>query len=103
VGGPNADRTTTVSISSTSGTLGGGKPIADLEWRRADLGGWNAMMITDAPVETRPIQRRQNPQNPGVNDPWSNQVFLRIKLKWATDPPATYTAPIVFTLTVTTP
>jgi len=30
-------------------------------------------------------------------------VFLRILLNWASDPPATYTAPIVFTLTVTTP
>jgi hypothetical protein len=97
VGGPNADRTTTVSISSTSGTLGGGKPIGDLEWRRADLAGWTAMGTAPAPVETRPVRKNR------LNDPWSNQVFLRIKLNWATDPPATYTAPIVFTLTVTTP
>jgi hypothetical protein len=102
-GGPTVSRTTTVSIRSTSGTLGGGKPIGDLEWRRADLGTWNPMMITDAPVETRPIQRFQNQQNPGENDPWFNEVFLRVRLNWATDPPATYTAPIVFTLTVTTP
>jgi hypothetical protein len=97
MGGPKDDRTTIVSIRSTSITLGGGKPIGDLEWRRADLGTWNAMTITDAVVESKPIQRG------GLNDPWSKEVFLRVRLNWATDPPATYTAPIVFTLTVTTP
>jgi hypothetical protein len=95
--GQPADRTTTVAIRSSSATLGGGKPIGDLEWRRADLVGWTAMTITDWPVESRPVHRGK------TNDPWSNQVFLRIRLYWATDPPATYTAPIVFTLTVTTP
>ena len=95
--GASANRTTTVSIRSSSATLGGGKPIGDLEWRRADLVAWNAMTTTDAAVESRPVRKNT------LNDPWSNQVFLRILLNWASDPPATYTAPIVFTLTVTTP
>src|SRR2546428_652114 len=95
--GASANRTTTVSIRSSSATLGGGKPIGDLEWRRADLVAWNAMTTTDAAVESRPVRKNT------LNDPWSNQVFLRILLNWASNPPATYTAPIVFTLTVTTP
>ena len=95
--GASANRTTTVAIRSSSATLGGGKPIGDLEWRRADLVAWNAMTTTDAAVESRPVRKNT------LNDPWSNQVFLRILLNWASDPPATYTAPIVFTLTVTTP
>ena len=95
--GASANRTTTVAIRSSSATLGGGKPIGDLEWRRADLVAWNAMTTTDAAVESRPVRKNT------LNDPWSNQVFLRVLLNWATDPPATYTAPIVFTLTVTTP
>ncbi|PYP20856.1 MAG: hypothetical protein DMD53_09855 [Gemmatimonadetes bacterium] len=95
--GASTNRTTTVSIRSSSATLGGGKPIGDLEWRRADLVAWNAMTTTDAAVESRPVRKNT------LNDPWSNQVFLRILLNWASDPPATYTAPIVFTLTVTTP
>ena len=95
--GASTNRTTTVAIRSSSATLGGGKPIGDLEWRRADLVAWNAMTTTDAVVESRPVRKN------ALNDPWANQVFLRIRLNWATDPPATYTAPIVFTLTVTTP
>ena len=95
--GASTNRTTTVSIRSSSAALGGGKPIGDLEWRRADLVAWNAMTTTDAAVESRPVRKNT------LNDPWSNQVFLRILLNWASDPPATYTAPIVFTLTVTTP
>jgi len=95
--GASTNRTTTVSIRSSSATLGGGKPIGDLEWRRADLVAWNAMTTTDAAVESRPVRKNT------LNDPWSNQVFLRVLLSWASDPPATYTAPIVFTLTVTTP
>ena len=95
--GAGANRTTTVSIRSTTTTLGGGKPIGDLEWRRADLGVWNAMTTTDAAIQTMPVRKNT------LNDPWSNQVFLRIRLSWTSDAPATYTAPIVFTLTVTTP
>ena len=95
--GAAANRTTSVAIRSSSATLGGGKSISDLQWRRADLVAWNAMTTTDAVVESRPVRKNS------LNDPWSNQVFLRILLNWATDPPATYTAPIVLTLTVTTP
>ncbi|MGH7674998.1 MAG: hypothetical protein ACREMV_06980 [Gemmatimonadales bacterium] len=97
-GGPaNVTRTSIVSIRATSATLGGGKPIADLEWRRADVGVWTPMTTADAVVETRPIRRNN------INDPWSNTLVLRIRLAWATDPPGTYSSGLVLTLTVTTP
>jgi len=97
-GGPaNVFRTTTVAIRASSATLGGGKLLSDLEWRRADLGTWNPMTTTDAAIESR--QQKKN----GTNDPWSNTVFLRMQLTWATDAPGTYTTGLVFTLTVTTP
>ena len=96
-GPPATQRTTTVSIRSSSATLGGGKVLSDLQWRRADLATWNAMTTVDATVESRPVRRNN------LNDPWSNTVFLRMLLAWATDAPATYSAGLVFTLTLTTP
>jgi len=96
VAGAATNRTTTVSIQSSSGTLAPGKLIGDLLWS-TDLVNWKAMTTTGAVVDSRTVRKNQ------LNDPWFNQVFLRIQLNWATDPPATYTAPIVFTLTVTTP
>jgi len=89
--------TTTVSLRASSASLGGGKPLSDLEWRRADLGTWNTMTTTDAVVESRTVQ------NNVLNDPWSNTVFLRMLLSWTSDAPATYSTGLVFTLTVTTP
>jgi len=97
-GGPaSQSRTTTVSIRSSSASLGGGKALSDLEWRRSDLVTWNPMTTSDATVESR--QARRN----GTNDPWSNTLFLRMLLSWTTDAPATYTAGLVVTLTVTSP
>lgn len=94
--GPNVLRTTIVSLRATSATLGGGKPVGDLEWRRADLATWNTMTTADVVVESRSGVRRVDP-------PWSNTVFFRILLSWTGDPPGTYSAPLVFALTVTTP
>jgi hypothetical protein len=90
-------RTTTVTISSTSATLGGGKVIGELQWRRSDLAVWNSMAVTDAQVEQR-VQVRN-----GLNDPWNNTIFFRMLLNWTTDPPATYTANYVITLSQTVP
>jgi len=97
IAGAAANRTTTVSIRASSGTLGGGKPVSDLEWRRADLGTWNQMSVSDAVIESRPVRKNT------LNDPWGNTVFLRMRLTWANDAPATYTTDLVVTLTVTTP
>lgn len=90
-------RTTTISIRSISANLGGGKPIADLEWRRSDLATWNAITLTDAQVEQRIVV------NKGLNDPWSNTIFFRMVLNWTTDAPATYSGTYQITLSQTVP
>ncbi len=97
VAGAATNRTTTVSIRATAATLGGSKLVSDLEWRRADLGTWNQMSVSDAVIESRPVRKNT------LNDPWGNTVFLRMRLTWASDAPATYTTDLVVTLTVTTP
>jgi hypothetical protein len=92
-----ASRTTTVSIRSISANLGGGKVIADLQWRRSDLATWNSITLTDAQVEQR-VQVRN-----GLNDPWNNTIFFRMVLNWATDAPATYSGTYQITLSQTVP
>ena len=92
-----ASRTTTVSVRSTSASLGGGKVIGDLQWRRSDLAAWNSMTLTDAQVEQR-VQVRN-----GANDPWSNTIFFRMLLNWTTDAPATYSGNYQITLSQTVP
>ena len=92
-----ASRTTTVSIRSTSANLGGGKVLADLQWRRSDLSTWNSVTLTDAQIEQRVVIDK------GLNDPWSNTVFFRMVLNWTTDAPATYAANYQITLSQTVP
>jgi hypothetical protein len=90
-------RTTTISIRTTSANLGGGKSIADLQWRRSDLVTWNSISLTDAQVEQRIVVSK------GLNDPWSNTVFFRMNLNWVTDAPATYSGSYTITLSQTVP
>ena len=91
------NRTTTISIRTTSANLGGTKSIADLMWRRSDLATWTSISLTDAQVEQKPVV------NKGLNDPWSNTIFFRMNLNWATDAPATYTGSYTITLSQTVP
>lgn len=95
--GGNQSHTTTVSIRATSASLGGGKAIGDLEWRRSDLATWTSITATNAQVEQR-VQVRN-----GLNDPWSNTIFFRLLLNWTTDAPATYSANYQITLSQTVP
>jgi hypothetical protein len=95
VSGPQ--RTTTISIRSISANLGGGKVIADLQWRRSDLATWNSITLTDAQIEQRVVV------NNALNDPWSNTVFFRMVLHWTTDAPATYSGSYQITLSQTVP
>lgn len=95
--GGNQSHTTIVTIRTTSGSLGGGKPIGDLQWRRSDLATWTSITNTDTEVEQR-VQVRN-----GLNDPWSNTIFFRMVLDWTTDAPRTYTANTRITLTQTVP
>jgi hypothetical protein len=90
-------RTTTISIRATSASLGNGKLIGDLQWRRSDLATWNDVTLTDAQVEQRVVV------NKGLNDPWSNTIFFRMALSWTSDAPATYSANYVITLSQTVP
>ncbi|MEA2762200.1 MAG: hypothetical protein QOD47_1484 [Gemmatimonadaceae bacterium] len=92
-----ASRTTTVAIRSSSATLGGGKLIGDLMWRRSDLATWNSITLTDVQVEQR-VQVRN-----GSNDPWNNTIFFRMVLSWTADAPATYSGNYVITLSQTVP
>lgn len=93
----NQDHTTIVLIRSLSATLGGAKPLGDLQWRRSDLATWTSISVTNVEIERRPQVRN------GVNDPWSNTIFFRMLLNWATDPPATYSANYQLTLSQTVP
>jgi len=90
-------RTTTISIRSTSASLGTGKVIGDLQWRRSDLATWNSITLTDTQVEQRIVI------NKGLNDPWGNTIFFRMLLNWTSDGPATYSANYQITLSQTVP
>jgi hypothetical protein len=89
--------TTTIAIRSTSASLGNGKALIDLKWRRSDLVAWNTITTGDVPVETR--SQTYN----GTNDPWNNTIFFRMVLTWTTDAPNIYAANYRITLTVTQP
>lgn len=89
--------TTTVLIRSLSANLGGGKLLGHLQWRRSDLATWTSISLTNVQVEQR-IQIRN-----ALNDPWSNTIFFRMLLDWATDPPGTYSANYQLTLSQTVP
>jgi hypothetical protein len=91
------NRTTTISIRTTSANLGGTKPIADLMWRRSDLATWTSISLTDAQVEQKTVINKL------LNDPWSNTIFFRMNLNWATDAPATYSGSYTITLSQTVP
>lgn len=93
----NQSHTTTVLIRAVSASLGGGKALGDLQWRRSDLSTWTSIAATNAQVEQR-VQVRN-----GANDPWSNTIFFRMLLDWTTDAPGTYTANYQVTLSQTVP
>ena len=94
----NQSHTTTVLIRATSANLGGGKVLADLQWRRSDLVTWNSITsMSMLAVEARVVVRN------GTNDPWNNTIFFRMILIWATDPNATRSANYSITLSQTVP
>ena len=94
--GPEA-HTTIILVRSLSATLGGGKLIGDLEWRRSDLAAWTSLSLANVEVERQPQVRNV------LNDPWGNTIFFRMRLNWATDPPGTYSANYQLTLSQTVP
>ncbi len=94
---PIGTHTTTVYIRSSSATLGGGKPVGDLEWRRGDDLTWRSLTTTNAAVESRTTSYDV------LGHTFSNTVHFRVALRWTTDAPATYTGNLVFTEAVTQP
>lgn len=94
---PSGSFTTIVSIRSSSPTLGGGKALADLEWRRGDDVTWHALTTADVVVETRVAGGAPDGHS------WDNTIYFRIALHWTSDPPATYTGNLVVTVTTTQP
>jgi hypothetical protein len=94
---PAGPLTTTLYIRSFSSTLGGGKPVAHMEWRRGDDQTWHALTTTDAVVERRVVQG--SPQGHA----WDNTIHLRVALKWASDPPATYVGNLILTVSTIQP
>ena len=93
----NEPHTTIILIQSLSTSLGGGKSIGDLQWRRSDLATWTGISLANVEVERRPQVRSV------LNDPWGNTIFFRMLLNWTTDPPATYGANYQLTLSQTVP
>jgi len=94
---PVGSFTTRVYIRNSSATLGGGKPVADLEWRRDDDDTWHHLSTTDALVESRATTGLL------AGHTWGNSIQLRIALHWTSDPPATYTGNLVITVSTTQP
>lgn len=94
---PSGSFTTTVKIRSSSPTLGGGKPLSDMEWRRGDDPTWHALTSSDATVESR--------TNDGAPEghTWSNTIYFRVALHWTGDPPAAYAGNLVITVSATQP
>ncbi len=98
-GGGFSPRVTTVQVRCgapcpTSGTL----TVGALQWRRSDLGVWNALTTAFVTVETRTAAFN------GVNDPWGNSIFWRYALTWTGTPPTAATAfQLEFQLTVAAP
>jgi len=94
---PAGPLTTTVYIRSFSSTLGGGKPVADMEWRRGGDQTWHVLTTTDAIVERRIVQG--SPQG----HTWDNTIHLRVALSWASDPPGTHVGNLILTVSTIQP
>jgi hypothetical protein len=94
-GPPGNTHLTAVSIRSASATFGT-LALSNLQWARTDVGTWNSLTTSDAPVESRDISR-----NSGNN--WTNSLQFRCLISWTGVPPATYSANLIVTLTVTSP
>lgn len=73
-----------LQLRATAGTLGQGKPIGELQWRRAGSSVWTPLTQTNAAV----IQ--------GVADQ-DVTIYFRLLLSWAGDAPGSYSAGLEFT------
>ncbi len=90
-------RTARILIRAGCSDLGAGKPLADLQWRRSDLGTWTSITNSDVLVEQKIMVTSL------LNDPWSNTIFVRMLLDWVNDEPNPYQCDMKITLTQTVP
>ena len=73
-----------LQLRATAGTLGQGKPIGELQWRRAGTSVWTPMTQTNMAVI----------QGAGDQDV---TIYFRMLLSWAGDSPGSYSAGLEFT------
>lgn len=88
----NTWRLTTVLIRCQSATAP--RTCGDYEWRNGATGPWQPLTLTDAEVESRWVIPFW------FNDPWSNTLWLRVRLDVNDPAPTLVTSNIVLTLTV---
>lgn len=96
---PAVSRTTNVYIRANAATMGGGKPVSDITWRRNDIpdtpGAWNALTTSDVLIQSATLV--------GNGASWMNRLWFRVAVDWVADPPAAYSVGITITLMVTAP
>ncbi|HET7632335.1 MAG TPA: hypothetical protein VFK16_08480 [Gemmatimonadaceae bacterium] len=93
VGTNTTARTTSIYIRANAATMSGGKSTSNCSWRRDDLATWTPLTTTDAFVEAQPIQTS--------GQSWSNTLWVRCTLDWASDPPAANSVAFTISLQVT--
>ncbi len=95
-GGGFSPRVTTVQVRCGAGCPAS---VAQVQWRRADLGTWNSLSTVFTTIEAR-TATFNNP----ASDPWSRSMEWRYVLLWATTPPSAQRQfSIDFQLVVTAP
>ncbi len=88
-------RVTTVLVRCTGTT--GGKPCSDIEWRSGPSSAWRPLSLVDQEVESRTVIPIL------LNDPWSGEVWFRVRVSWDDPAPSTMTSGIALTLSVFRP
>ena len=96
-GAASQQRTTTVYISGATATLGGTKPIGDLQYSVSSPGSWQSLTTTAVRIAGPTVVARNR-----MNDTWGGTVYFRMLVAW-TDAPGTYSGTVVVTMTVSQP
>ena len=88
-------RFTTVKLRCVLVT--GAKPCTDVQWRYQGTATWQDVTTIDTTVDSKWVIPNF------INDPWSGTIWLRMKLSWTSDAPATYAATMAVTVDVNRP
>jgi hypothetical protein len=83
--------TVLVKIKSATTTLGGGKAIADLEWQLNGSSTWTSITTSDTQVASHTVRT--------ITPTFTGTIRFRVRLRWVSDPPATYTATVNISIT----